>query len=214
MLSNTALTLLAALSVSFVSAEPIAHFEEIKVRQVSAQTTDYNAILSDCIPPTSILSIPTAGVAPTVPADIQSFLMTLTDYCAAATAVPKSLSAEYASYYSAASSWAKINGPAFSSQEAAISKFYASASANPVCAPVLPSAVTAKTTGLGVCTAVTTAKGGSSTASASSGSGSGSGSGSSSGGSSSSSAAKSGNGVAAVLIGGAFASFLAALAVL
>ena len=204
MLSNTALAVLAAVSVSFVSAEPVARFEEIKVRQVSAQTTDYNAILSDCIPPSSILTVPTAGTIPTAPADIESFLLTVTDYCALSTAIPKSLSAEYASYYSAASSWAKVNGPAFSSQESALSKFYSSASANPVCSPILPSAVTAKTSGLGVCTAVTTGKGGSSTASASSGSGS----------SSSGSAPKNGNSAAAILVGGVFASFLAAIAVL
>jgi len=180
--SSIVAALLAVAPLAAAHAVQVGHFEEIKIRQVSsaaaASTTDYSAILSECIPPSTLYgAYPTN--APTPPADIESFFATLsvTDVCAAETvAIPGSISADFHSYSSAIYSWYSVNGPIISSIDAALSSFEASASANPVCASFIQP-VTATDTGLGICTSVTTGKAGGTTASAShSGSNTGSGS--------------------------------------
>jgi hypothetical protein len=198
MLSKTAaISLLAALPLTMVNALP----------QDSA-TTDIMAVISECVPATTLLSYATDIPIPA--SDLESYLytMSVTDYCNYATAIPKSLQAEWSSYETAISSWEKVH----SSEFAAISSFYSSASGNPACSSYLPSATASNIAfcstgaGSGSGSGTTTGKGASST---------GGSSGSSSGNSTGSNAATHGaTGSVSFMIGGFVASCLAAVALL
>jgi hypothetical protein len=190
---TAALTLLVAV---LVRAEPIPQ---------DATTTDYAAAVSACIPPTSLIVAITDY--PTAAPDVLSYLSTAGDYCSI-TNVPKSITADWASYTGALSSWEKVNGAKVSSELSAISSFYSSASGNPICKPYLPSTAVAGVTGCSgaAATGTTTGKGSSSTGAASGNS--------TSGGSSSNAAVQGATGSVVVMIGGFVASCLAAVAVL
>src|SRR5271156_4584886 len=100
--STVAITLLAAVPLVLGHAIEVVKYEEIKIRQLtsipgaaptipgSAQTTDYSAIISDCLPPSSLLSFPTN--IPTPPADLESYIITLTNPCGVVTGLPASIS--------------------------------------------------------------------------------------------------------------------------
>jgi len=186
------IALLATLPLSLAHAVAEPQYKEIQLRQITqvpgaatttglptALDTSLLAQITECVPPTSLLAaIPTD--IPTPPPALGSFL-DVTNPCSIS--VPQSLSSAFNSYYSAVVSWEKANGDHLSSYASAISSFEASVNTNPACASYSHPTYVAGTTGLGVCTAVTSSQGGSTT-----GSTTGSSSGSSSSSSSKSSA--------------------------
>lgn len=163
--SKIVIALLAALPLSVAHAVQAPQYKEIQLRQVTstlgfsaAATTSFADIYTQCLPPSSLFESPPTN-SPTLPSAIESFFETvsITDPCATLS-IPQSLSSDYVSYTSALVSWEKANGPALSSQAAALSSYEASVSANPVCMSLLSSystyssAFVTPTTGLGVCT--------------------------------------------------------------
>ncbi|KAF2101505.1 hypothetical protein NA57DRAFT_72945 [Rhizodiscina lignyota] len=198
MLSSIAVAVVAAAPLAAALAADIPVFEELRIQHLVARTTTDFAALTACIPPSSILEPSFTGL-PTPPTALESIYITETDPCALETlSLPKSLSSEYASYSSAILSWYSKNKPEIQSYESVVSSVEASLRNNPTCSQFLAPSITSQvslTTGLNICTRVTSGSTSGATSTSGSGSsGSGSASAASASGSSGAAASSSGSG--------------------
>ncbi|KAF2812160.1 uncharacterized protein BDZ99DRAFT_460930 [Mytilinidion resinicola] len=109
--------LLTTLFTATVLASPHPHAEIIQIRQVERRqdvsSIDINTLIpSGCIPPSGLLAVPTA------PSAVLSALATWTNPCEVPS-LTGAAGAEYTSYKSAISSWAKENSAKLESWESA-----------------------------------------------------------------------------------------------